>query len=425
MADTSVQGPQDTDQSQQGEPFLPPGFRFHPTDEELVSYYLTKKVLDSRFTVHAIAEVDLNKCEPWDLPVKAKMGEKEWYFFSLRDRKYPTGMRTNRATDAGYWKATGKDRDVFAHGRSHLVGMKKTLVFYRGRAPKGEKTNWIMHEYRLEGDGGHSLPPRVNKDEWVVCRIFQKSSGAKRSFLFSDSRMRQAIVYQLEDVRSSLPPDMDSNSPNPTVTDGGTCTDCETCAGTEQMSACYNCVHDFDHDKDTNGVMSWINTQPAGMDILQQVGGLNNLNNLLSKPYPMYDASYEKGMNLPRQLGFTPQVLMQPANMTTPTGLRVASLRPKTEPSSFSEGEDEAQSIPEGYEYGAWQTEKAEASLYNNDGTGDDSSSPLQSSTGGTELSCLTGSLCSGENGSYKYRIPDITAPVDAGFGHEILTWAY
>jgi len=95
---------------------------------------------------------------------KAKMGEKEWYFFSLRDRKYPTGMRTNRATDAGYWKATGKDRDVVAHRpQAHLVGMKKTLVFYRGRAPKGEKTNWIMHEYRLEGDGGHPLPPRVNK----------------------------------------------------------------------------------------------------------------------------------------------------------------------------------------------------------------------------------------------------------------------
>ncbi len=105
-------------------------------------------------------------CGPW-CAEKSKIGEKEWYFFSLRDRKYPTGMRTNRATEAGYWKATGKDRIVVvnktscsgrrppaagAAARPRLVGMKKTLVFYRGRAPKGEKTNWIMHEYRSEVD---------------------------------------------------------------------------------------------------------------------------------------------------------------------------------------------------------------------------------------------------------------------------------
>lgn len=76
------------------------------------------------------------------------MGEKEWYFFSLRDRKYPTGLRTNRATEAGYWKTTGKDKEIFRAGV--LVGMKKTLVFYKGRAPRGEKSNWVMHEYRLE-----------------------------------------------------------------------------------------------------------------------------------------------------------------------------------------------------------------------------------------------------------------------------------
>ena len=50
---------------------LPPGFRFHPTDEELITHYLTPKVLDICFSARAIGEVDLNKSEPWDLPSKS------------------------------------------------------------------------------------------------------------------------------------------------------------------------------------------------------------------------------------------------------------------------------------------------------------------------------------------------------------------
>lgn len=80
----------------------------------------------------------------------ASVGPREWYFFSLKDRKYATGQRTNRATVSGYWKATGKDRPVVAARRGALVGMRKTLVFYQGRAPKGRKTEWVMHEYRME-----------------------------------------------------------------------------------------------------------------------------------------------------------------------------------------------------------------------------------------------------------------------------------
>ena len=76
----------------------------------------------------------------------ALYGEKEWYFFSPRDRKYPNGSRPNRAAGSGYWKATGADKPI---GHPKPLAIKKALVFYAGKAPKGEKTNWIMHEYRL------------------------------------------------------------------------------------------------------------------------------------------------------------------------------------------------------------------------------------------------------------------------------------
>lgn len=87
------------------------------------------------------------------------MGGKEWYFYTQRDRKYATGMRTNRATASGYWKATGKDRPILRKGTT-LVGMRKTLVFYQGRAPKGTKTDWVMHEFRLQ-------PPLTNSSSKV------------------------------------------------------------------------------------------------------------------------------------------------------------------------------------------------------------------------------------------------------------------
>ncbi|CAM0943241.1 unnamed protein product [Alopecurus aequalis] len=185
---------------------LAPGFRFHPTDEELVSYYLRRRVLGRRLRIDAIAEVDLYRLEPWDLPSLSRIRSRDaqWYFFARLDRKVAgagaggrggPGNRTNRATPRGYWKTTGKDREVFHRGRP--VGMKKTLVFHAGRAPKGDRTNWVMHEYRLlDNDGPQDLH--------VVCRIFQKvGSGPQNGAQYGAPYMEEEWEEEDEAIENT------------------------------------------------------------------------------------------------------------------------------------------------------------------------------------------------------------------------------
>ncbi|XP_072955884.1 NAC domain-containing protein 21/22-like [Typha angustifolia] len=179
---------------------LPPGFRFHPKDDELICDYLVPRVSsDGSRGCPAMVDVDLNKCEPWELPDTACVGGREWYFFNLRDRKYTTGQRTNRATLSGYWKATGKDRPVVRKGA--LMGMRKTLVFYQGRAPKGKKTEWVMHEYRMEGP--RVQPNLPSKEDWVLCRVSHKHRG------ICSKRASMDTSYA-DTTTSSLPPLMDT-----------------------------------------------------------------------------------------------------------------------------------------------------------------------------------------------------------------------
>ncbi|XP_019191025.1 PREDICTED: NAC domain-containing protein 35-like isoform X2 [Ipomoea nil] len=144
-----------------------PGFRFHPTEEELVEFYLRRKVEGKRFNVELITFLDLYRYDPWELPA---IGEKEWFFYVPRDRKYRNGDRPNRVTTSGYWKATGADRMIRGEN-SRSIGLKKTLVFYSGKAPKGIRTSWIMNEYRLP----HHETERLQKAEISLCRVYKRA----------------------------------------------------------------------------------------------------------------------------------------------------------------------------------------------------------------------------------------------------------
>ncbi|XP_019194783.1 PREDICTED: NAC domain-containing protein 17-like isoform X3 [Ipomoea nil] len=158
---------------------LPPGFRFHPTDEELLLYFLKRRICRRQILTDVIGETDVYKWDPDDLPElsKLKTGDRQWFFFSPMDRKYPNGRRTNRATKHGYWKTTGKDRTITCNSRD--VGVKKTLVFYKGRAPTGERTDWVMHEYTL----GEMELSRCQsaQDYYALYKVFKKSGPGPKN----------------------------------------------------------------------------------------------------------------------------------------------------------------------------------------------------------------------------------------------------
>lgn len=63
-----------------GQSQVPPGFRFHPTEEELLQYYLRKKVAYEKIDLDVIQDVDLNKLEPWDIQGYTTLGYRFFVF---------------------------------------------------------------------------------------------------------------------------------------------------------------------------------------------------------------------------------------------------------------------------------------------------------------------------------------------------------
>nr|GMD41755.1 NAC domain-containing protein 67-like [Ipomoea batatas] len=170
---------------------LPPGIRFRPTDVELMDY-LKKKVLKERMPLHRIKTCNIYKYHPNDLCRPDDLArEKESYFFTSRDKKYPNGARPDRKAGDGFWKATGRDMPISCKGK--VVGSKKTLVYYEGKHKDVSlhKTNWIMHEYTInpnikitpvaqgQSDNNNNSDNNI-LDECVLAKIYEKTTGSKK-----------------------------------------------------------------------------------------------------------------------------------------------------------------------------------------------------------------------------------------------------
>ncbi|KAF2289695.1 hypothetical protein GH714_037993 [Hevea brasiliensis] len=171
---------------------LPPGFRFYPTEEELLSFYLHHKLEGKREDLNQVMDrvipvLDVYDFNPWDLPQLCGdycHGDQEQWFFLSQGKKGTYGGRPNRLTAIGYWKSTGSPSFVYSSNNC-CIGVKRTMVFYEGRVPNGRKTDWKMNEYKAILQGGASSSATAHsmlRAEFCLCRIYKKAAKCRRSF---------------------------------------------------------------------------------------------------------------------------------------------------------------------------------------------------------------------------------------------------
>ncbi|KQK08159.1 hypothetical protein BRADI_2g40026v3 [Brachypodium distachyon] len=154
---------------------VPIGFRFKPTDQELVVDYLQRRAAGQPCPL-PIANIEIHNLNPYNLPSMPLFGGHEWYFFTMKDhRKYSKRSRPNRSAATGFWKVNGRGELISLqqnHGDVIVdlqpIAIKKVHVFHIGCPPTERKTPWMMHTYSLIGP-----IPLDGTIEWVLCKIFR------------------------------------------------------------------------------------------------------------------------------------------------------------------------------------------------------------------------------------------------------------
>ncbi|KAK1399826.1 hypothetical protein POM88_009689 [Heracleum sosnowskyi] len=154
---------------------LPPGFRFKPTEEELIMHYLGRKIKNKQLYPSRIHDADIYEESPFYLSENyVAATENEWYFLSPRKKKYLNGERPDRAAGNGFWKATDADKSIKSSKHNGEVGVVKTLKYFVGRPKNCAKSSWIMKEYRIKKSRQSKYSEGTMKlDEYVLCKIYE------------------------------------------------------------------------------------------------------------------------------------------------------------------------------------------------------------------------------------------------------------
>ncbi|XP_027184294.1 NAC domain-containing protein 30-like [Coffea eugenioides] len=155
----------------------PIGFRFRPTEEEIITLLWLKASNQQKHTTDVVPEKILYGADasPWKL---FRDDDVRWQLCDDSGKKHTKRMayvftklskmsanRTARTAGCGTWEGQAKAQDI-PNSRGEIIGSRKMLSYVlNSGSPQGG--GWIMHEYSLAG----SLLDRIGPTDYVVCRI--------------------------------------------------------------------------------------------------------------------------------------------------------------------------------------------------------------------------------------------------------------
>ncbi|XP_057432993.1 NAC domain-containing protein 83-like [Lotus japonicus] len=153
---------------------LLPGYKFDPTDEVLVDFYLKRRVFAQPLPFHIIPDFNVFQTEPWGLPGGDGniFNERKCFFYNIMGRDFEN--IDMRSAGSGQWRVMEKDKYVPIPRNNQVIGKRNTLNFWEVQGAYARRTEWVMHEFRLA-----SITNPSKMTNWAVYRVFKNKNKKK------------------------------------------------------------------------------------------------------------------------------------------------------------------------------------------------------------------------------------------------------
>ncbi|CAD6256945.1 unnamed protein product [Miscanthus lutarioriparius] len=171
---------------------LLPGFKFKPTDEEIMMRYLRPRAVNEPVPSTFIVDVDILRSNPWDL---RDLWRNTSFVKEYKDGHMETGAIVQQVTDTGGHRQLAGENTEWVMQEYSLVQAGLTpypVIGPNGTNNIGEHSRDAVASTKKKDNLSEAVrnattsvpkvvPVMINPDDsWVVCRIYKKKKHAPR-----------------------------------------------------------------------------------------------------------------------------------------------------------------------------------------------------------------------------------------------------